>query len=175
MFIGCYGNSRNQSSNFRYHDWSEKEIPLFRYLFDSLQISALPPFNNPGWITFNLLRAGVPAMMQQDWQFICSTGMKVQSQSWHSGWTDPVLLPLWPRSPAVAQESDPWPRNSICHGAPKKEKNYYPGQAEACRKYQVQHGILRLPGCFQPKSWLAWLSDNTWCTQIRTLDNEAWH
>ena len=54
------------------------------------------------------------SVAQQGWQWFGSAGMWVHSLAQHSG---PELLWL------SSQETDPWPRSSICHGVAKKKKN----------------------------------------------------
>ena len=66
---------------------------------------------------------GVPTVAQQDLQCLCSARTQVQSPARHSGLRHLVLLLLRQRSQRWCG-SDPWPGNSICHRAGKKEKKY---------------------------------------------------
>jgi len=58
---------------------------------------------------------GLPAVVPQDQQCLCRAKTQVQSLAWNSALKDLALLQLWLRS-------DPWPGNSIWHGADKKKK-----------------------------------------------------
>ena len=61
-------------------------------------------------------------MVQQIGSVSAGPGRKVQALARHSGLKDPAWLQLWHRS-QLRLGSDPWPRNSICHGAaPKYQK-----------------------------------------------------
>ena len=65
---------------------------------------------------------GVPAVVQMDRQHLCSARTRVRCLAWHSGLKELVLLQLWHRL-QLQLGSDLWPRNSICHGVAKKEKD----------------------------------------------------
>ena len=60
-------------------------------------------------------------MAQQDMQHLCSTRMQVCSLAQCNGLKDLALPQLWHRL-HLWLGSDPWPRNSICHGVAKEEK-----------------------------------------------------
>ena len=61
-------------------------------------------------------------MAQQDWRNVFwSARTQVRSLAQHSGLRILALPQLWLRS-QLRLRSDPWPRNSKCHGAAKKEK-----------------------------------------------------
>ena len=62
---------------------------------------------------------GVPSVAQKD-RHLCNTRTQVQSPASHSGLKDPVLSQ---RRSHLWLGSDPWPGNSICCGAAKKENN----------------------------------------------------
>ena len=67
---------------------------------------------------------GVSTVAQQDWWHLCSTRIQDQPLAQQSGLKVLLLqlqsrLQLWLRS-------DPWPRNSICHGTAKNEKKKIP-------------------------------------------------
>ena len=53
-------------------------------------------------------------MAQQDLQYLCRARVQVWPLAWNSGITSQLQL-----------KSDPWPRNSICHGMAKKGKNKF--------------------------------------------------
>ena len=60
---------------------------------------------------------GASTMAQRDWHCLGSAGKRVQSQV--AQWVKDLVLPqLWLRS-RLHLGSDPWPRNSICHGVAK--------------------------------------------------------
>ena len=59
-------------------------------------------------------------MAQRDWQHLCTARMQVRSPVQYSGLKDLVLPQMQHRS-QLQLRSDPWPRNSICCGAAKKE------------------------------------------------------
>ena len=64
---------------------------------------------------------GVPAVAQEDHQFLCSIRMEVGSLAQHSGLKDPALLLLQCRS-QLRLRSKPRPRKSICYTVAKREK-----------------------------------------------------
>ena len=61
-------------------------------------------------------------MVQMDRQHLCSARTRVRCLAWHSGLKELVLPQLWHRL-QLRLGSDLWPRNSICRGAAKKEKD----------------------------------------------------
>ena len=71
-----------------------------------------------------LIKKGVPAVVQCDRWYLCSTRMQVWSLARHSVLKDLALLQLWPRS-QLRLGSDPWARNSMCHRAANKWKIKY--------------------------------------------------
>ena len=62
-------------------------------------------------------------MVQGDWWHLCGTRTQVRSLARHSGFKDLALLQLQlHRRLQLQLRSDPWPGNSICCGAARKEK-----------------------------------------------------
>ena len=72
------------------------------------------------WRSLKCLQ-GVPAMPQWDGRHLCSTRTQVWSPVQYSGLMGLALPQLQHRS-QLWLGSDPWPGNSICCGADKKEK-----------------------------------------------------
>ena len=70
---------------------------------------------------FRKINPGASAVVQQDQQCLCSTRTQVPSPARHSGLKHLALLHLWYGS-QLRIGSDPWPGNSICQEAAKKEK-----------------------------------------------------
>ena len=62
-----------------------------------------------------------PTGARWDQQLFCRTRKKVWSPAWHSGFKDPALPQLW-------LGSNPWPGNSVCHRAAKKERKKRRGE-----------------------------------------------
>ena len=60
---------------------------------------------------------GLPAVVQQDWWHLCSTGTQVQSPSQHSGFRA--------ERAQLCLRSDPWPGNSICHREANRKNSTY--------------------------------------------------
>ena len=64
-------------------------------------------------------------MGQQDMQHLCSARKQVRSLAQHGVLRD-LALPQLQCGSQLRLGSDPWPRNSICCGAAKKEKKILP-------------------------------------------------
>ena len=90
-------------------------------------------------------------MSQWDWWHLWSTGIQVPSPGL-AQWAKDLALPelrLQLRS-QLQLGSDPWPGNSICHGAAKKEKKkkeYYSKKTQVtCLSSQNQDKIHLIYG-----------------------------
>lgn len=85
---------------------------------------------------------GVPAVTW-DQRCLCSTWTQVWSLTWHSGLIHLVLPPVWCGS-QLQLRPDPWPGNSVCHGATKKKTKPKPKQnkePDTYREFSEQQWI----------------------------------
>ena len=115
--------------------WLEHKLRLFVPLWMSIEAMT---------IEFH----GTPAVAQRDPRCLWSTGTQIQFPAQHSGLKDLVLLQLQHRS-KLRLRSDPWPKNSIHHGAArikKKQTNTYTHTHKNCFMELVPNCCLLLVG-----------------------------
>ena len=89
-------------------------------------------------------------MAQQDQQYLCRARMQIWSLAQHGELKDLALLQL-PHRSQLQLRSDPWSRNSICHGVAKKRINKnkteqrilkYREEIDGCQQQMVRVGKM---------------------------------
>ena len=106
---------------------------------------------------------GVPAVVQRDWRCLGSTGHRF----------DPNLV-QWVRDlvlPQLRLISDPWPRNSVCHGAAKKENIHMAQMNLSTQQKQTHRHGEQTCGCQggRGREWDGW---GVWVHRCKLLHLE---